>query len=87
MFLFWFLCIGHHFYRLVKRLNRYFLIFSNSFSSSIRKDINLLPPFLTLNVLMYPIILGIIKTIALSKYPIKCLELVFILTNSEITTL
>ena len=33
---------------------------------------------------------GIIKTnglIALSKYPIKCLELVFVLTNFEITIL
>ena len=63
------------------------LYFSNSFSSSIRKDTNLLFPSLTLNVLTYPLVLGIIKTnslIVLSKYPIKCLELVFLLTNFEI---
>ena len=49
------------------------------------ENINLLFPSLTLNVLTYPLILGIIKSnglIALSKYPIKYLELVFVLTNS-----
>ena len=68
--------------------------FSNSFLSSIQKDINLLflslSPSLTLNVLTYQIILGIIKTnglIVLSKYPIKSLELVSMLTNFEITVL
>ena len=43
-----------------------------------------------LNVLTYLLILGIIKThglIVLSKYPIKYLELVFVLTNFEITIL
>ena len=70
------------------------LYFSNSFSSSIRKDINLLflflSPSLTLNVLTYPLILGIIKTngpMALSKYPIQYLELDFVLTNFEIAIL
>ena len=95
MFLFWFLYICRH--RLVKHLTLYLfkssisvqivLYFSNSFSSSIRKDTNLLFPSLTLNVLTYPLVLGIIKTnslIVLSKYPIKCLELVFLLTNFEI---
>ena len=43
---------------------------------------------LTLNVLTYPLILGVIKTnglMVLSKYPIKYLQLVFVLTNFEIT--
>ena len=43
---------------------------------------------LTLNVLKYLLILGIIKAnglTALSKYPIKYLELDFVLTNFEIT--
>ena len=43
-----------------------------------------------LNVLIYPLILGIIRNnglIALSKYPIKYFELVFVLTNFEITIL
>ena len=47
-------------------------------------------PSLTLNVLAYPLILGIIKTnglIALSKYSIKYLELVFVSINFEITIL
>ena len=51
---------------------------------------NLLFPSLTINILTYPLILGIIKTIgliALSKYSIKYLELVFVLTNFEITIL
>ena len=55
-----------------------------------RKDIDLLLRSLTLNVLTYPPILGIIKTnglIVLSIYPIKYLELVFVLTNFEITIL
>ena len=41
----------------------------------------------TLNFLTYPLVLGIIEIkglIALSKYPITYLELVFILTNFEI---
>ena len=65
------------------------LNFSKSFSSYIQKEINLLS-FLTLNVLTYPLILGIIKSnclIALSKYPIQYLESVFVLTNFEITIL
>ena len=48
-------------------------------------------PPLTLNVLTYPLMLGIIKTngiIALSNFiPIKYLELVFVLTNFQITIL
>ena len=71
------------------------LYFPNSFSTSIQKVINLmllsLTPSLTLNVLTYPLILGIIKTnglIPLSNFiPIKYLELVFVLTNFEITIL
>ena len=102
MFLFWILYIYHH--RLVKHFSSIFfkslilvqiaLYFSYSFSSSIRKDINLLilslSPFSTLNVLIYPLILGIIKTnalIVLSKYLFKYLELVFVLINFEITIL
>ena len=69
------------------------LYFSKSFSSSKRKDLILLllslfPSSLTLNVLAYPLILGIMKTnglIALSKYPIQYLELVFVLNYFEIT--
>ena len=66
------------------------LSFCNSFSSSIRKNINILCTSLTLNVLKYRLILGIIKSnglIVLSKYPIKFLELVFVLTNFKITIL
>ena len=62
------------------------LYFTNSLSSSIQKNINLL--FLTLKVLTYPLNLGNIKTnnvITLSKCPIKYLELVFVSTNFEIT--
>ena len=65
-----------------------FFIFSDILSSSIWKDINLL--FLILNVLTYSISLGNIKNnglITLSKYSIKYLELVFALTNFEITIL
>ena len=54
------------------------------------KDINLLFPFLTLNVIAYPLILDIFKTTGLtvlSQYPIKYLELVFVLTNFEIAIL
>ena len=54
------------------------------------KDVNLLFPFLTLNVIAYPLILDIFKTTGLtvlSKYPIKYLELVFVLTNFEIAIL
>ena len=102
MFLFWFLCIYHP--KLVKHLIQYFfkysillqiaLYFSNNFSSSIWKDINLLilssSPSLTLNVLIYPLSLCIIKTNglkSLSEYPIKYLESIFVLTNFEITIL
>ena len=56
------------------------LYVSNSFSLSIRKDINLMFLSPTLNVSTYPIILGITKTnglISLSKYPVKYLELDF----------
>ena len=44
----------------------------------------------SLSVLTCPLVLDIIKTngfIFLSKYPIKYLELVFVLTDIEITTL
>ena len=49
-----------------------------------------LSPSLILNILTYPLVLGITKTtrlIALSKYQIKCLELVFAFTNFKITIL
>ena len=52
-----------------------------------QKDINVSFDSLNLNVLTYPLILDIIKTnglIVLSKYPLKYLELVFFLTNSEV---
>ena len=52
-----------------------------------QKDINVSFDSLNLNVLTYPLILDIIKTnglIVLSKYPLKYLELVFVLTNSEV---
>ena len=56
-----------------------------------RKDINLLILSSTLNVLTYPLILGIIKTnglIALSNFiPIKYLELVFVSINFQISVL
>ena len=55
-----------------------------------QKDINLLLLSSTLNVLTYPHILGIIKTnglVYLSKYPVKYLELCFVLANFEITKL
>ena len=67
--------------------------FSNSFSSSMQKEISLL--FLSLfsswnlNVLKYPFVLGNIKTngfITLTKYPIKYLELTFVSANFEMTT-
>ena len=96
MFLFWFLYIYHH--RLVNHSDQYFFessilvqmvfYFSNSFSLSTLKNINLIflfsSPFLTLNVLTYPLILSNIKTnglITLSKYQIKYLELVLFSTN------
>ena len=70
------------------------LDFTNSFSSSVRKEISLLflslSPSSTLNALINPLILGNMKInglITLSKYPIKYLELVFVSTNFEITTL
>ena len=56
-----------------------------------RKDINLLILSSTLNVLTYPLILGIIKTnglIDLSNFiPIKYLELVFVSINFQISVL
>ena len=55
-----------------------------------QKNINLFCLLSTLNVSTYPLILGIIKTndfTALSKYLIKYLELVFALTNFEMTIL
>ena len=70
------------------------LYISNSFSSSIRKDVKLLfvslSLSLTLNVLTYPLILGNIKTnglITLSKYQMKYLELFFVSANFEMTVL
>ena len=70
------------------------LCFSNIISPSIRKYTNLLflslSPSLTLNVLTYPLILGIIKInglMSLSIYPVKYLELDFVLTNFKITIL
>ena len=70
------------------------LYFSNSYWPFIQKDINLLflslLSSLTLIVLTYPLILDNIQTdglITLSKYPIKYLELIFVLTNFEITIL
>ena len=69
------------------------LYFSNSLSS-LHKDINLLFLFLSsplsLNILIYPLILGNIKTSGLttsSKYPIKHLELFFVTTNFEMIIL
>ena len=70
------------------------LYFSNSSTSSTRKDINLLflslSPFLTINLLTNTLILGNTKTnglITLSKYLMKYLELVFVSSNLEITIL
>ena len=102
MLIFCLLYIYHH--RLVEHLIQYvlslqsyskwFYVFSNSFSSSIQKDINLL--FLSLfsssawNALTYLLPLGNIKTnglITLSNYPIKYLELVFVSTYFEMTIL
>ena len=59
-------------------METYLLLFLSLFTS------------LALNDLTYPLILGNIKTndlITLSKYSIKHLELVFVLTNFEITIL
>ena len=64
--------------------------FLNSFSYSIGKDTALLFLSITLIVLMYPLILGEIKTNGLltsSKYPVKYLELVFVLTNFRLRSL
>ena len=70
------LYIYHH--RLLKHLIQIALYYSNSFWSSIGKDINLLILSPTLNALTYPLILGIIKSNALSNFIlIKYLELVF----------
>ena len=68
------------------------LYISNSFSSCIKKDINLLSLFssLALNIVTYPLAFGNIKTnglITLSKYPIEYLELVFVSTNFEMIIL
>ena len=68
------------------------LYISNSFSSCIKKDINLLSLFSpsALNIVTYPLALGNIKTnclITLSKYPIEYLELVFVSTNFEMIIL
>ena len=70
------------------------LYISNSFSSSIRKDVKLLfvslSLSLTLNVLTYPLILDSIKTnglITLFKYQMKYLELFFVSANFEMTIL
>ena len=70
------------------------LYISNSFSSSIRKDVKLLfvslSLSLTLNVLTYPLILDNIKTnglITLFKYQMKYLELFFVSANFEMTIL
>ena len=70
------------------------LYFSNSFTSSIRKDTNLLllflSPSLTLNILTHPRILGNVKTnflIILSTYAIEYLESVFDSINFDITIL
>ena len=62
--------------------------FSNRFSSSICKDINIL--VFSLKVLRYPLILGNIKTngrITSSKYPIKYYKLFFASINFEINIL
>ena len=70
------------------------LYFSNIFPSYIKKDVSFLllslSPPLTLKVLTNPLILGNTKTndlVTLSKYSIKCLELVFAVTNFGITIL
>ena len=69
------------------------LYFSNSFSPSIRKYINLLflslSPSLTLNVLTNQLALIISKQsrMTLSNYPRKYLEIVFVSTNFVITIL
>ena len=80
MFLFWFLYNYHH--KPIKHpiqsflkssiLVQMVLYFSNSLSSSIHKDINLLylflSPPLSLNIWIYPFILGNIKTNGLITY-------------------
>ena len=68
------------------------LYFFNNLPLFMRKYITLLSllPSLSLNVLTYPLILGNNKThrfITSSKYPIKYLELVFVLINFEMTIL
>ena len=98
MFLFCLLYINHHVLakQSIQHLlslqswSKYFLCFCNSLSSYIRKDINFLflplSPSLILNVLIYQVILGNIKTnscIPSSKYVIKYLELFFVSTNIE----
>ena len=70
------------------------LLFFNSFSSPIQKNINLLSLSLTLIIITHQLIIGNIKTNnlrTLSNYPIKYLEIVFELVflsiNFEITIL
>ena len=62
--------------------------FCNSFLSYLRKGINLLFLFLcssfSLNILTYPLIIGNIKTNCL-KCVIKHLELIFVITNFDMT--
>ena len=64
------------------------LCFSNSLSSSVIKEITLFYLSSALNVITYPLFLGIIKTnglISLYKSPIKYIELAFVLTSFQIT--
>ena len=64
------------------------LYFANSFSPSIRKDINSL--FFSLKGLAYSLILAIIKGNDLKtscKYPIKYLQIFFVSIKFEITIL
>ena len=98
MLLCWFLYIYRH--RLVEHLTQCFLnlessskwhsIFLIASHHIYGKTLLSLFSSLTLNVLTYPLILGIIKAnglITLSKYHVKYLQLVFALINFEITIL
>ena len=67
----------------------YFLIASHHPYGKTSMFLSLFPS-VTVNVLICPLVLGNIKFIGLktlSKCPIKCLELVFVSTNFEITIL
>ena len=78
--LFWFLYIYHH--RLVKHSTLQNLIY---FNSSILAQLS---PYSPLNVLTYPLILGIIKfnsLIALYESSNKMVRIGFVSTNCEIT--